>query len=188
MGADARFEAAPGRAVVLQRGDITAQDADAIVNAANSSLLPGGGVSGAIHRAGGPSIAEEGRAWVRAHGDVPTGGAAMTTGGLLRARHVIHAVGPVWHGGGRGEEAALSSAYGSALDLAEEAGLETVAFPSISTGIFGYPTGLAAPVALRAAAGRLRAAGPVREVRFVLFDEATFRAYRDAAEGLLGEA
>lgn len=117
-----RFEPVPGREIVLERGDITRACVDVIVNAANSLLAPGGGVCGAIHAAGGPAIAGECRAWVAEHGDVSTGGAAITTGGALRASHVIHAVGPVWHGGIAGEADALASAYRESMTLADAAG------------------------------------------------------------------
>jgi O-acetyl-ADP-ribose deacetylase (regulator of RNase III) len=181
-----RIELEDGRAIVLEKGDITRVDTDAIVNAANSRLAPGGGVSGAIHSAGGPAITEECRAWVAEHGAVATGAAAITTGGRLPARHVIHTVGPVWHGGGSREPELLASAYRSSIALADEHGLDTIAFPSISTGIFGYPTGLAATVALEAVRDALGRATSVREVRFVLFDAATYAAYEAAAERMGG--
>src|SRR5881394_4208847 len=117
-------------------GDITKQDVEAIVNAANSSLLGGGGVDGAIHRAGGPAILEECRAIRARRGPLPAGQAVATTGGELPARRVIHTVGPVWHGGGSGEAETLASCYRSSLALADEEGLGSVAFPSISTGAF----------------------------------------------------
>lgn len=164
--------------ISLVQGDITRSDADAIVNAANAQLLPGGGVSGAIHAAGGPRIAREGAAHVAAHGAVPTGGAALTTGGSLRARYVIHAVGPVWHGGGSGERDALASAYRSSIELADEHGdIETIAFPSISTGIFGFPLAEATPIAIRTVAESLDRARRVNSAVFVLFDRATHEAF-----------
>lgn len=166
--------------ILLEHGDITRVDADAIVNAANGHLAPGGGVSGAIHSAGGPAIAAEGRAIVELHGPLSQGEAAITGGGRLPARHVIHAVGPVWHGGHEGEPEALAAAYRSAIALADENALGSVAFPSISTGIFGYPVGAAARVAVDAVRGALADAAHVHEVRFVLFDEATYRAYEAA--------
>lgn len=163
----------------LEQGDITRVEVDAIVNAANSGLRGGGGVDGAIHRAGGPQIMEE----CRRIGGCPTGEARMTTGGRLPARFVIHAVGPVWSGGGRGEPALLASAYRYSLRLAEEQGLRSIAFPSISTGVYGYPVALAARVALRAVRDFCRAAGAgasLRSVTFVLFTADTLRAYEEA--------
>jgi O-acetyl-ADP-ribose deacetylase (regulator of RNase III) len=168
----------------LVKGDITGFDADAIVNAANTHLLPGGGVSGAIHAAGGPEVAREGAAWVREHGVVQTGAAAITTGGHLPARHVIHAVGPVWHGGNSGEPGLLASAYRHSIELADANRLETIAFPSISTGIFGYPADRAAPVALRAVRDALATAAHVREVIFVLYDQDTYAAYQKALQDM----
>lgn len=175
---------AEGRHIALVRGDITLEAADAVVNAANPYLLPGGGVSGAIHRAGGPAIAAECRVIVEARGPLPVGDAAITTAGALPARFVIHAVGPVWTGDDAAS-GALASAYGTSVSLADERGLESIAFPSISTGIFSYPVDRAAPVALRAVRDALLRAGSVRDARFVLFDEATFAAYADAL-GALG--
>lgn len=179
-----RVEPSPGRTITLERGDITRVRVDAIVNAANSQLAPGGGVSGAIHAAGGPSIARESRAWVSAHSEVPTGEAALTGAGSLPATYVIHAVGPVWHGGHSREADLLASAYRSSIRLAEEARLTSIAFPSISTGIFGYPVGAAAAVALEAVATALETSEHVRDVRFVLFDDATHAAYASAIRHL----
>lgn len=166
--------------ISLMHGDITLVDTDAIVNAANSHLLPGGGVCGAIHAAAGIQLAVACAAWVAIHGPVPTGSAAITPGFRLPARHVIHAVGPTWRGGAADEAELLAGAYRSAIELADQTKLATVAFPSISTGIFGYPVDLAAPVALRAATDALARATSVREVTFVLFDDATFSAYERA--------
>lgn len=164
------------RSLRLTQGDITRVPADAVVNAANSHLAGGGGVDGAIHRAGGPAImAELDR--VRGAG-CPTGSAVLTGAGRLPAKHVIHAVGPRWRGGEAGEEALLASAYRSSLALAEEAGAKVVTFPSISTGVYGYPVELAAPVALREVAAFLeKDARSVAEAIFVLFDPETFAAY-----------
>ena len=164
----------------LARGDITTFRADAIVNAANSQLAVGGGACGAIHRARGRAIEDECRRYVAANGPVPEGGAAMTTAGELPARCVVHAVGPVWTGGGGGEAETLADAYRSAVALADEAGLRTLAFPSISTGIFGYPVDLAARVALGAVRDALDRARCLREVTFVLFGDATYAAFEHA--------
>ena len=154
-------------------GDLTRQEVDAIVNAANESLAPGGGVSGAIHRAGGPAIA----AACRQHGGCATGDAKATTAGELPARWVIHAVGPVWQGGGSREAELLASAYRRSLELAEELGARTVAFPALSCGIYGYPPELAAPVAL----GAVRELeGRFDEVRFVFLDEGLRDVFRRA--------
>jgi O-acetyl-ADP-ribose deacetylase (regulator of RNase III) len=164
----------------IARGDLTQARVDAIVNAANSSLLGGGGVDGAIHRAGGPAILEECRAIRAERGPLPAGEAVLTTGGLLRVRHVIHTVGPVWQGGGSGEAKTLAWCYRNSLALADAHGLVSVAFPSISTGAFGYPIEEAAPVALRAIAGFLRSARSVRDVRCLLFSEGDLAVYRRA--------
>ena len=153
------------------QGDITAEAVDAIVNAANQQLAPGGGVCGAIHAAGGPPIAAE----CRRIGHCPTGGAVATTAGELPARFVIHAVGPVWHGGDRGEPELLASAYRSTLDEAARVGAASVAFPAISTGIYGYPLESATAVAVEAV--RTWEGDGVRLVRFVCFDERTLSAY-----------
>ena len=174
-----------GRAIRLEQGDITRYPVDAIVNAANSGLLGGGGVDGAIHRAGGRAIYDECEAIVAKRGPLPPGQAVITTAGTMPAKHVIHTVGPVWHGD-RGEEAAtLASAYRESLRLAEEHGLETVAFPSISTGVYGYPVAAAAEVALGTVAAFLRdEARSVREVTFVLHDGSAYGAYAEALRAL----
>lgn len=174
------LQVSPGKQIELLRGDITRETTEAIVNAANSALLPGGGVCGAIHRAGGPLIARECAAYVREHGEVEPGKAAITGGGNLQARFVIHTVGPVWQGGRSGEPGALASCYRESMALADAMDLASIAFPSISTGIFGYPVVKAAPVAVNAIQEALRAAGSVRLVKFVLFDEATLHAYETA--------
>ena len=167
--------------IVLKRGDITKETVDAIVNAANSSLMGGGGVDGAIHRAGGPAILEECRK-IRAGAlpaGLPTGQAVLTTGGLLPARHVIHTVGPVWHGGDDGEPALLENAYTNSLKIALEHGIRTIAFPSISTGVYGYPIDLAAPIALAAAIHAAREGQPFDEIRFVLFSDRDLQVYEN---------
>jgi O-acetyl-ADP-ribose deacetylase (regulator of RNase III) len=166
--------------IVLERGDITEVEADAIVNAANSSLLGGGGVDGAIHRAGGPSILEECRRHRELHGECPTGEAVITTAGDLPARWVVHTVGPVWEGGGLGEPELLASCYRKSLALAAERGAKSIAFPSISTGAYGYPVRKAASVALGAVADWLREDDRLRVVRFVLFSEHDLACYTRA--------
>ncbi len=168
----------------LVQGDITRQDTDAIVNAANSGLMGGGGVDGAIHRAGGPAILEECKKIRAEMGSLPTGQAVITTGGNLRARYVIHTVGPVWAGGGKGEPDLLASAYRESLKLAADRGLKTVSFPSISTGVYGYPVDQAAGVALRTVIDFLKRDDRLSEVVFVLFDARTREAYETALREL----
>ncbi len=163
--------------IVLKRGDITREEVDVIVNAANSGLLGGGGVDGAIHRAGGPSIMAECRLIRERQGGCPTGEAVITTAGNLPARHVIHAVGPVWRGGGQGEAGQLRSAYRCSLELAAGCGARTIAFPAISTGVYGYPVDLAAAVALGAASDFARDSGQFSEIRFILFSEVDLQVY-----------
>jgi O-acetyl-ADP-ribose deacetylase (regulator of RNase III) len=175
----------PGKTILLLRGDITRAKTDAIVNAANSSLMGGGGVDGAIHRAGGPAILEECKKIRSAQGSLPTGKAVATTGGKLNARHVIHTVGPVWNGGNKNEAELLQSCYRESLMLAEKLALRTVAFPSISTGAFGYPVEKAAVVALSAVIEVLAQLSSVSEAHFVLLDEDSFAAYNEAAGDLL---
>jgi O-acetyl-ADP-ribose deacetylase (regulator of RNase III) len=170
-----------GRLEVVQ-GDITRLDVDAIVNAANSSLLGGGGVDGAIHRAAGPGLLEE----CRGLGGAATGEVKATGGHRLPARHVLHAVGPVWHGGGSGEAALLASCYRRALDLAASMGLTSVAFPAISTGVYGYPAEPAAEIAVaECRAGLERHAGLAR-VLLCCFSDGSRRAHERAIEALLG--
>jgi O-acetyl-ADP-ribose deacetylase (regulator of RNase III) len=168
------------------QGDITRQEVEAVVNAANSSLMGGGGVDGAIHRAGGPAILEECKRIVAKIGRLPTGEAVITTAGNLPARYVIHTVGPVWRGGGRGEPELLAKAYENSLRLAHSRGIRSVAFPSISTGAYGYPVDRAARVAIRAIADFLEK-HDFEEVRFVLFSESDYRRYTEAAREILGE-
>ena len=162
--------------VELVQGDITTFAVDAIVNAANSGLRGGGGVDGAIHRAGGPSIMEE----CRRLGGCPTGDAKATGAGKLPARHVIHAVGPVWSGGEAGEADALASAYRRSVEVASELGCRSVAFPAISTGIYGYPVDRAAEVALASALEAAEASQQVRLLVFVLFSDEHLAAFEAA--------
>ncbi len=175
------MEVVVGKAVLrLIKGDITDQSIDAIVNAANSGLLGGGGVDGAIHRAGGPAIMEE----CKRIGGCRTGDAVLTTGGNLKAKFVIHAVGPRWAGGGRGEEELLASAYRRSLEVAADAGAASVAFPSISTGAYGYPVDLAASVALKAVKAFLKGSSSVTEVVIVLFSDEDLMSYEAALKAL----
>ncbi len=160
--------------IEVVRGDITEERVDAIVNAANTSLLGGGGVDGAIHRAGGPAILEE----CRRLGGCAVGEARATTAGRLQARWVIHTVGPVWRGGGQGERDLLRSAHRSSLELASELGARSVAFPAVSCGIYGFPVEEAAPIAVAEARS-----GRVELVRFVLFDAAAYEAFGRAGSG-----
>ncbi|HEX8325948.1 MAG TPA: O-acetyl-ADP-ribose deacetylase [Hymenobacter sp.] len=162
---------------------MTKQQASAIVNAANSSLLGGGGVDGVIHRAGGPAILEECRQIRARQGGCKTGEAVITTGGKLPAPHVIHTVGPVWNGGHKGEPALLASCYRNCLRLAAERSLESVAFPGISTGIYGYPKQEAAAIAVREVRQWLAAHEFPKQVVFVAFDEENRRLYEQALAG-----
>ena len=162
--------------LALHKGDITALTVDAIVNAANSSLLGGGGVDGAIHRAAGPELLQE----CRTVGGCPTGEVRITRGYRLRARHVIHAVGPVWRGGTAGEEVLLASCYRNALRLAVEHEVRSLAFPAISTGIYGYPADRAALVATREVRDFLARDAWIERVVFCCFDAATMAHYRRA--------
>jgi O-acetyl-ADP-ribose deacetylase (regulator of RNase III) len=164
--------------------DITAEITDAIVNAANSSLLGGGGVDGAIHRAGGPAILAECRQIVSKIGTLPAGKAVITTGGQLAAKYVIHTIGPIYRGGGRGEAEALASCHRESMRLADEHGLASLSFPAISTGAYGYPVAEAASIAISATLEALASAKYVTKCRFVLFDISTVRAYERAAEKL----
>ena len=168
-----------GVTLVLLRGNIVEVQADAIVNAANSALRGGGGVDGAIHQAGGPSIMAECR---RLNG-CPTGSAVATTAGRLQAKYVFHAVGPVYHG--RDEDARLlASAYKSCLTLAEERSLKSIAFPSISTGVYGYPLDKAAPIALGTVIEHIQHSTSLQQVMFVLFGNDLYSAYKNALSAI----
>lgn len=180
-----------GVRVSVVQGDITRQDTDAIVNAANTMLRPGGGVDGAIQRAAGPELlAEREEARRRLGGSLPVGGAVATGAGRLPMRRIIHTAGPVWQGGSRGEAEQLASCYRSSLRVAKEEGVSSVAFPAISTGIFGYPLEEAARVAIEATRAELeRDPGPLREVRFVLYGSDALEVFRKALAGCAsGEA
>jgi O-acetyl-ADP-ribose deacetylase (regulator of RNase III) len=175
--------------VRLVQGDITSMETDAIVNAANSSLMGGGGVDGAIHRRGGPVILEECKRiratdWTQG---LPTGKAVITGGGNLKAKRVIHTVGPIWRGGNRGEPMLLADAYQNSLRLAVANGLKSVAFPSISTGAYGYPVEDAALVALKTVKEFLEKEDSLGEVVFVLFSERALEVYRDKAKEVFGK-
>jgi len=168
----------------LVRGDLTEQTVDAIVNAANSSLLGGGGVDGAIHRAAGPALLEECRAIARSKGPLPPGEAVLTGAYSLPCRFVIHTVGPIWAGGARNEAETLARCYRKSLGLGIEHRLRSIAFPSISTGAFGYPIHEAAGVALKTAREVLLEATGLERVLFVLFAERDLEVYRAALEAL----
>jgi len=172
--------------VCIVQGDLTEEDVDAIVNAANSSLMGGGGVDGAIHRRGGPQILEECKVLRRERwpDGLPTGKAVITSGGRLKARHVIHTVGPVWRGGGLGEPKELADCYTNSMILAKEGNLESVAFPTISTGAYGYPIGEACSIALKTTKGFVEKEGWPPEVIFVLFSCHDLEVYEKAAKRL----
>jgi O-acetyl-ADP-ribose deacetylase (regulator of RNase III) len=163
--------------LILRIGDITAQDTAAIVNAANSSLLGGGGVDGAIHRAGGPGILAECRQIVSRIGFLAPGRAVITSAGDLPAKYVIHTVGPVWQGGGKQEDAVLADAYRASLSLARQYGITSIAFPSISTGAYRFPVERAASVALALVLQVLSADAWFTEVRLVLWSREDFEVY-----------
>ena len=163
--------------ITLIQGDITKLEVDAIVNAANSSLMGGGGVDGAIHRAGGPVILEECRQIVARHGRCATGEAVITSGGNLPAKFVIHTVGPVWHGGNNNEANLLQNAYLNSLKLAVENGIEMIAFPNISTGVYGFPKEKASHIAVEAVTQFLSENDQIKQVYFVCFDQENYELY-----------
>ena len=183
-----RYGIGARHALELVIGDITQETTDAIVNAANSGLLGGGGVDGAIHHAAGPALLEECKKIRAQHGPLPPGRAVGTSGANLKARHVIHTVGPVWQGGDAGEAELLQSCYRESLLVAEQMACASVSFPSISTGAFGYPVPEAALVAVEAILRHLPLCNSVTLVRFVLFHEQIHLAYRGAAERLIYQA
>ncbi|RKX70112.1 O-acetyl-ADP-ribose deacetylase [candidate division WOR-3 bacterium] len=174
--------------LILTQGDITEQDTDAIVNAANPSLMGGGGVDGAIHRKGGPKILEEcKRIREEKYPDgLPTGQAVVTSGGRLKARYVIHTVGPIWRGGNRGEEELLAEAYRNCLRRAIELKLRSIAFPSISTGAYGYPIDQAAEIALRTVKEYIKEFDQLEQVVFVLFRAEDLQVYQTTAAKIFG--
>lgn len=168
--------------ITLMLGDITVQEVDAIVNAANKGLWGGGGVDGAIHRAAGDQLIGACTAIRQASGGCRTGDAVLTPGFNLPAKYIIHTVGPVWHGGKRGEADQLASCYARSLALAEENGCRTIAFPAISTGVYGYPLEEACGIALRTVLAH--PATNVQEVRFMLFSDQALQIYRQTAQEL----
>ena len=168
--------------MTVVEGDITAMEVDAIVNAANESLLGGGGVDGAIHRAAGPEVLEE----CRSIGGCPTGEARITKGYKLPAKHVIHTVGPVWSGGGRGEEDLLASCYRNSLALARERGLKSIAFPAISTGVYRFPLDRAAQISVSTVADEIGGDETIERVVFCCFGRQSADAFQTALEAVVG--
>ena len=183
-----RFIIAGRTTLTLKQGDITREQVDAVVNAANSSLLGGGGVDGAIHRGGGPPIIEECIKLrdTRFANGLPTGQAVATTAGDLPAGYVIHTVGPVWHGGNSGEAELLASCYRECLRVAAELKLTSIAFPAISTGVYGYPKDAAAKIAITTVVNALRVPITLTDLRFIVFDAATFDIYQAKLKSLTG--
>lgn len=172
----------------IVQGDITRQVTDAIVNAANPGLMGGGGVDGAIHRAGGPAILAECQQIVSRQGRLPAGKVVITTAGSLKANNVIHTVGPVWHGGSRNEAELLASAYRECLKVAADSRLTSIAFPSISTGAYGYPVNEAAGIAISTVISLLKEqATSIQKVVFVLFDSNTYNSYCSALRKIIGK-
>ncbi len=178
-----------GHHVMLVHGDLTEEEADALVNAANAYLKHGGGVAGALSRKGGPQIQSESDEWVRRHGPVPVGGVAITGAGRLKARAILHTVGPVWAGGAQEEDRLLAEAIRNVLKTAREHGYERIAMPAISTGIFGFPKERAAPIfwATIAAFAAAHPGEPPREIRVVILDEATLQPFLAAFRERFGE-
>jgi O-acetyl-ADP-ribose deacetylase (regulator of RNase III) len=184
MASGLRYRIGTNAALELVMGDITDESTDAIVNAANSSLLGGGGVDGAIHNAAGPSLLDECKRIRKQRGTLAAGQAVTTSGANLKARYVIHTVGPVWQGGNRNEPQILESCYCHAMEEADRKTCVSISFPSVSTGAFGYPVDAAAEIAIRTVADLLHTPKSVTLVRFVLFDQRTYKAYAQAAEKL----
>jgi O-acetyl-ADP-ribose deacetylase (regulator of RNase III) len=182
-----RLSLPEGPSILMLVGDITEQQTDAIVNAANSTLLGGMGVDGAIHAAGGPAIVAECMKFVERYGQLPPGDAVATTAGRMKAGYVIHTVGPIYHEDETGAPKVLARAYTTSLAVAERMHLQTVAFPAISTGAYGYPVADAAVVAINATVKALRNALHVNEVRFVFFHESIYNVYAQAAQQLVRE-
>ena len=168
--------------IEIIRGDITKVEVDAVVNAANKSLMGGGGVDGAIHRAGGPAILEECKKIVEEQGKCPTGEAVVTTAGNLPAKYVIHTVGPVWNGGNNNEAEKLGNCYRNSLRLALEKSCSSVAFPNISTGVYGFPKKKAAEIAIKTVSGFLTEENAPEKVIFVCFDEENERLMKEELE------
>jgi O-acetyl-ADP-ribose deacetylase (regulator of RNase III) len=188
VAAGAWLEVRPGRVLEVTQGDITRLAADAIVNAANEALAPGGGVDGAIHRAGGPAILRDLEARYGRARHCPTGEAVVTTAGILPARWVIHAVGPIWRGGGAGEPELLASAYRAAMARAESVSARSVALPAISCGVYGYPLAEGSLVALRTVALSLFETASVSRATFVLYSFDTLEVFRAAIERVRSES
>lgn len=188
MAAGARLEVRPGRVLEITQGDITRLAADAIVNAANEALTPGGGVDGAIHRAGGPAILRDLEARYGRVRRCPTGEAVVTTAGILPARWVIHAVGPIWRGGGAGEPELLAAAYRAAMARAEALSARSVALPAISCGVYGYPLAEGSLVALRTVASAVAESASINRATFVLYSFDTLEVFRAAIERVRSES
>jgi O-acetyl-ADP-ribose deacetylase (regulator of RNase III) len=182
----AEYKTDSGQVLQVRQGDLTQEDADAIVNAANSQLAHGGGVAGAIVRRGGPVIQEESDRWVHQHGPVSTGQVAVTGAGKLPAKHIIHAVGPVWHGGIQGEAELLRAAVWNSLTRAHQMELSSIALPAISSGIFGFPKERCARILVQTALDFCREYpdSPLREIRFVNIDRATAELFQKEVEEL----
>ncbi|MGC9337027.1 MAG: O-acetyl-ADP-ribose deacetylase [Candidatus Cloacimonadia bacterium] len=171
--------------ISLVQGDITQQDTEAIVNAANSSLIGGGGVDGAIHRAGGPQIFEECAEIRKRQGGCPTGEAVITSGGNLKAKYVIHTVGPIWRGGENNEENLLRNCYINSLNIAKENSIKSIAFPSISTGIYKFPIQRASMIALQTTINYIKKNDFLDEVRFVLFSKKDYDIYCESLKSII---